>query len=72
MNASFSLGELGSAAKSGTAAVGLPLQRAAHWDDQFVKLLGPEIYRRRLDALTPGGLGLAARMGAYLSAAWGN
>ena len=56
VNASFSLGELGSAAKSGIGGESGPTlsSDAAHWDDQFVKLLGPEIYRRRLDALTPG------------------
>jgi hypothetical protein len=46
INASFSLG----APASGAA--GLPAD-TEHWDDQFLKLVGPEIYRRPLDCLPP-------------------
>jgi len=48
VNASFSLGAPGSADASGP-----PLKSdGAHWDDQFLKLIGPEVYRRGLDAIS--------------------
>ncbi len=41
VNATFSLGPAG---RDG----GTELAPAAHWDDQFLKLVGPEVYRRPL------------------------
>jgi len=46
VNSTFSLGAL-SASGGALAAV----SDAAYWDDQFLKLVGPEVYRRPLDAL---------------------
>jgi len=46
INATFSLGAA-SAGGGGLAAV----SDAAYWDDQFLKLAGPEVYRRPLDGL---------------------
>ena len=59
VNASFSLGAEGSGASGGgpLRAGGTAPPRApsddAHWQDQFLKLTGPEVYRRSLDRLTP-------------------
>lgn len=56
VNATFSLGEPGSASKSGLfGGVSGPALTSdeAHWDDQFLKLVGPEVYRRGLASLSP-------------------
>jgi len=51
VNATFSLGTLETAGDAGA-----PLASdEAHWDDQFLKLVGPEIYRRPLDGLPAKG-----------------
>lgn len=55
VNATFSVGEPGSAAKAGIGgdSGAVPASDEAHWEDQFLKLVGPEIYRRGLQSLSP-------------------
>ena len=48
INATFSLGASSSAGGSAAKLSG----DVAHWDDQFLKLVGPEVYRRPLAVRT--------------------
>ena len=51
VNATFSLGQPEQAEQGGLSAL---TTDTAHWDDQYLKLVGPEIYRRPLTVVPPG------------------
>jgi hypothetical protein len=51
VNATFSLGAAPPAAAGG--GISSLVGDAAFWDDQWLKLVGPEVYRRPLSALSP-------------------
>jgi len=50
VNASFSIGPAPMVDGGGVSTL---VGDAAYWDDQWIKMVGPEVYRRPLGALTP-------------------